>query len=373
MTWPRVAITIGSLHLPGERFVIGHAAALRGVVDSRLFAYSVNDPSNECQIPVSQAAPRVTLPHHVRRRLYPVAERSMTHSVLRWKPDLVHQHFLSLGGFAGAAAARSGIPMVSTIHAVEPFLLEPPRTLRERHLRDQCQRTLERTHVFLAVSHYIQDWLTSLGVPPGRIELAYLGVDTNYWAPWAAEADGPPRLVFVGNLSRLKGVLDLIDLSREIVGSKPHTLDIVGDGPLAEQVALAASHARHVRVHGRCDRQQVRRVLNGSRALVLPTREENGIADAAPTVLMEAQAMGVPAVAFDVGGTSEMLMDDRFLVPDRSISQLAETLEWLLDVDETALSDLRRSARRWIESERSLIAGAHQTLGVYNGLLGRSR
>jgi glycosyltransferase involved in cell wall biosynthesis len=101
--------------------------------------------------------------------------------------------------------------------------------------------------------------------------------------------------------------------------------------------------------------------------LVLPTRV-NGLArEAAGLVLLEAQACGTPVIAYDSGGTGEMLRDGDtgWLAVEGDISALTSRVG-----DVLALSDLERAAvgeraRRFVVAERSLARSAEELAAIY--------
>jgi glycosyltransferase involved in cell wall biosynthesis len=60
--------------------------------------------------------------------------------------------------------------------------------------------------------------------------------------------------------------------------------------------------------------------------LSLPSRS-----DALPLVVMESMTLGVPVVAFDVGGVREVVGDTGILVPPEDVSGMADAILELLD------------------------------------------
>jgi len=366
MTIPRVALATGSLHLPGKHFVLDHSLELTDRVETKLFTYAARG-TDYPSLDMRELFAPMKVPYDLRRRLYPIGSRSLGRSILRWNPDIIHLHFMALGGFAARASKSGRVPLITTVHALEPHLMNTPRTQRDRNLRQQCLEVLEATTLFLPVSEYIRQWLISLGVPKTSIAVNYLGIDTEFWQPRRApdRIEGNPHLLFVGNLTELKGIRELIDVSVDLLEGVPHTLDVVGDGPLRDYVDAMARKHPHIKVHGLCSRERVRNLMHHSHVFALPTHTHNGISEAASFVLMEAQSMGLATVCFQVGGTAEMMADPSLLVKEGDTNALTEVLLELLTLDEAALRLLGKAARDWIVQNRSLRAGARSTLGHY--------
>ncbi len=124
---------------------------------------------------------------------------------------------------------------------------------------------------------------------PNAIDLSEL--------PSEAERISDPQIAYLGRLSKEKGV-DLL-IKAALIGLRG--LVIAGDGPMRPLVEKAAQKGL-LKFLGPLPRARALRILAGSDAAVLPSREE-GIS----TVLLEAMALRIPIVATRVGGTTEVL------------------------------------------------------------------
>jgi starch synthase (maltosyl-transferring) len=111
-------------------------------------------------------------------------------------------------------------------------------------------------------------------------------------------------ITFVGRLHRQKGIDWLLQIMPDVFAALPlHDLLIVGVGPQQQRLKrLANSLGISHRVHfaGWCD--NVAGVLKASRLFVMPSRWEG-----MPNALLEAMASGLPVVATDVEGVTELL------------------------------------------------------------------
>ena len=155
----------------------------------------------------------------------------------------------------------------------------------------------------------------------------------------------------------------LAEASLELARTRPHTLEVVGDGPLRGELTAVAGDAAHIRFAGSVDCAGVLEALRGADLLVLPSRDE-----AAGLVLLEAQACGVPVVVTGGDGKAEMLQDGvtgAVLPRDPSPAELAHALpEWLPEKasERTALA---ARARRFVVEERSVRVGAEHLAAHY--------
>jgi len=153
--------------------------------------------------------------------------------------------------------------------------------------------------------------------------------------PGPARAPGPGRSVtWVGRLVAHKRAELLLPVAQRLAGSGL-TLDVIGRGPAEAPLAAAARGlGGTLRLHGFVPEARKRELVAGS-LLHLNTSQGEGWG----LCVLEAAALGVPTVAFDVPGLRDAIWDGRtgWLVRD------GETIE---DVTERAIKELADRARR---------------------------
>ena len=222
--------------------------------------------------------------------------------------DIVHGNSLSTAQFTGRAGALRGIPAVSHVREIER--LNPTR----------AARVAENDNV-VAVSDAVRRHLVDQGVPVERVEVILNGVDPrrlraeSQLGDIRAELDIPRKaLVFacIGQLSARKGTDVFLASAKRVLQTIPaaHAL-LVGarfsrkEESIAFERDLRETAAEFAgRLHALGWRSDVPAILAGCDLLVHCARQEP-----LGRVLLEAAALGVPAVATDVGGTSEIIED----------------------------------------------------------------
>ena len=142
------------------------------------------------------------------------------------------------------------------------------------------------------------------------------------------------RLLFVGRLTRQKGLDVLLDALAQLPGSCSWALKIVGDGDLREaleqQAALLGLKAR-VSFSGWCDRDQLPERYRQADIYVQPSRDEG-----MPNTVLEAMASGLPTIATNIAGCEELIEDcstGLLVEPDNQRQLTAATEKLIVDTD----------------------------------------
>lgn len=178
--------------------------------------------------------------------------------------------------------------------------------------------------------------------------------------PSPHSAPDPVRLLFVGRLDTVKGIPHLLDalalLARR--SDVDYRLTLVGDG------SRRADYEDRSRELGVADAVS----FEGWQDDVLPYYRDHDVfvlpslSEGLPTVLMEAQACGVPVVATDVGGARELVRGG-YLVPRRSPDALARAIEALSTGN---LEERGAIARRHVVDEYSVESMARSYTDLYD-------
>ena len=153
------------------------------------------------------------------------------------------------------------------------------------------------------------------------------------------------------------------------------TLKVAGDGRALEAVRAATNGTGETSFLGAVSEDERDRLMSGARALLFPGEEDFGI------VPVEAQAAGVPVIAYGVGGAQETVIDGRtgVLFTEQSAAGVAAAIERFeglqLDADAARENARRFGRERFREEMAEVIARAareHDAKRV-DGLTERSR
>lgn len=142
------------------------------------------------------------------------------------------------------------------------------------------------------------------------------------------------RIIAVGRLVQVKGFDRLLDIWGKFITLHPETpycLEIVGSGPLKDSLYKKIKKAGIKNATISEFTTDIAKVYNDSQ-LILMTSYHEGLA----MVLIEAQAFALPALAYDVSGPSEVIVDGEtgYLIKNGDQDQFISKLSILLHNDE---------------------------------------
>jgi glycosyltransferase involved in cell wall biosynthesis len=228
---------------------------------------------------------------------------------------------------------------------------EPRYWLRSRG-HTLLQKFLHRrVDVVLAVSQMTKTQLVDdLHVGESRVHVAHTGVASEHFIDSDDEHEGL-RIVFLGSLSNEKNpqgafrVVEALDKDHDV------SMRFVGDGPLAGDLAAqvrTSSLGGTVSFTGSVN--DVMPHLRWADVLILTSLSEG-----LPGASLEAGAASVPVVAYDVGGTSETMIDGRtgILVEAGDENAMVAAVGGLA-MDSTRTSEMGQAARMFVEENFTL-------------------
>ncbi|MET7452604.1 glycogen synthase [Streptomyces sp. NPDC005574] len=300
--------------------------------------------------------------------------------------ELVHSHtwYANLAGHLGKLLY--GIPHVMTAHSLEPLRPWKAEQLGGGYaLSSWAERTaIETADAVVAVSGAMrEDILTCYpGLDPGRVHVVHNGIDTGLYQPdhgtdvlrrIGLDTDRP-YILFVGRITRQKGVPHLLRAVRDIdpaaqvvlCAGAPDTPEI--DREFRELFEELSRHRAGVHwIPQMLPRPEVIQLLTHAAAFVCPSvYEPLGI------VNLEAMACGTPVVASRVGGIPEVVDDGRtgLLVPvdDDFEAGLARALDSVIGDPEGARR-MGEAGRERAVGEFGWDAVARRTVRLYEDTL----
>jgi glycosyltransferase involved in cell wall biosynthesis len=293
------------------------------------------------------------------------------------RADIVHiqNFFPQVSPAAIYAARRAGAATVLSLRnyrltCANAFLLRDGRTCEDcigrriglPGIRHRCYRnsiagsaavvTMNATHHLLGTwSHQVDAFIcltefAAQKMSEGPVPAARTIVKPNFLYPDPGRGSHAGDFaLFVGRLSEEKGVGHLVELWQDRLRDVP--LVVVGDGPMADSVSALADANELVTWLGYQPRDVTLRLMRDARCLLFPSVWYEGM----PRTIIEAFACGLPVVAWNIGGMSEMLnaVDERLTQPLGDAAAFSESLRWLLGCPEGEHTQIADAVRREYE------------------------
>ena len=298
--------------------------------------------------------------------------------------DVVHSHTWYADMAGHLSALLHGQPHVVTVHSLEPLRPWKAEQLGGGYAVSSWaeQTAVEGADAVIAVSEGMARDVRAAypAVDPARIHVVHNGIDADEYAPTAATDvllrhgvdPAVPYAVFVGRITRQKGLSHLLRAARDVPGQlvlcagAPDTPEIAAE---TEQLVadLQATRPGVIWIRDMLPKPDVAQLLSHATAFVCPSvYEPLGI------VNLEAMACGTAVVASAVGGIPEVVVDGEtgLLVPAGDEPALAAALSALLQ-DHPRATEMGRVGRERAVQHFGWDAIARRTLAVYEDVLSR--
>ena len=311
--------------------------------------------------------------------------------------DIIHTHtwYVSMAGFLGKKLHN--IPFVLTTHSLEPLRAWKAEQLGSGYAMSSW---MERTAILdadaiIAVSKGTKaDILRAYpDVDAERIHVIYNGIDLAQYQKTSDTSTLPgfgvnlsqPYVLFVGRITRQKGVTHLVDAIRYLppntqvvlCAGAPDTPEILAE--MRSKVDEARAHSANiVWIDKMVTKEEAIQLYSNCAVFCCPSvYEPFGI------INLEAMACQAPVVASATGGILEVVVDGTtgYLVPfehdpttsfptkpDQFARDLAAKLADLL-ADTTKAKQFGHAGRKRVEEHFSWTAIADQTIDLYKNLI----
>jgi len=269
--------------------------------------------------------------------------------------DLIYTYWFDVGTLAALIEREKGRVRCEVVTRAHRYDLYPEQQGGWIPLRDWAVSVVDA--VFCIAEHGRDTLVASYPEQAAKITCCQLGTIDHGRIDWPAspEKDLPLRVVSLSNLVPVKRIDLLINtLSRlETIIDRPLAWMHIGDGPLRqelEELAHLSLNRTQWELAGSVSNTEVYDLIKQfAPDLLVSTSDSEGL----PVSMMESISLGVPVVARDVGGNSEIVKDGvtGFLVGEPAVESIAEAIsQWdsLSDSDKIAM---RQGARQFWERQ----------------------
>jgi colanic acid/amylovoran biosynthesis glycosyltransferase len=282
--------------------------------------------------------------------------------------DVYHAHFGSVGNaFLGVTKCRSE-PYIASFYGRDASQL-----LREEP--DRYDDLFRRVDAVTALSEDMRSTLVDAGCPRNKTHIQPLCVDTRRFSyrPRTREDGEPLRLLTVARFVEKKGLEYALRAVADLAKTHDVKYTIAGDGERRERIESLITELELeevVNLLGWQPQSTIVDLMTNAHLFLLPSvTAENGDKEGTPTVLLEAQAMGLPIISTYHAGIPEIVADGKsgLLVPERDSEALADALATLAE-SQSRWTEMGRHGSNHVESKHSIDAVSTSLLDLYKSL-----
>jgi glycosyltransferase involved in cell wall biosynthesis len=298
----------------------------------------------------------------------PSAVLALRRIVKSWKPDVIHMHTSHAHALGVLAAKTAGVGRTVVSRRVDFTIYRNALRLSWFKYRFGVDR-------YVAISEGVRAQMLKDGIPASKISVVHSGVDLSRFdgvTPHDYHAEfgvplGAPIVIDVAAFGWHKAQEILVRATPKILEGAPDARVVfVGDGELLPKIR---DETRRLGVGGRIlftgFRTDVPSLVAGADVFVMCS-----VLEGLCTSLLDALALGRPAVGSAVGGIPEVLIDGvtGLLVPPRDPEALAAAVLRVLGDRELA-ARLSAAGRRHVEAKFAVDAMVEGNLAVYRSLV----
>lgn len=298
------------------------------------------------------------------------------------KFDVIHGHsgFSMLGLITGIGGRITRVPSIHSIYSpIQPIISHNTVMFFSNKILSKFY--LSQVNKIIAATKNIQCSLIMAGVPDYKIEMIPPGIDTKIYNPSISDnnvrkhfdiGSDQPLLLYVGNLTKIKGIHILIEALRIMTKQFPDAKLLMAlNMPLSkyEEEDSAGLYdterdfeiKEKIKSYGLNDNiiplgivKNMPQIMAASDVFITPFLNTVGVVDY-PTSLLEAMAVGKPVIATRVGGIPEIVKhkENGLLVEPNNVDELVAAILYMLNNKEEAKDMGKEGAKIISEKFRS--------------------
>jgi len=295
--------------------------------------------------------------------------------------DIIHSQSLGARGVLGWANKQK-IPVVSTWHGtslteISTFFSSARKSPRYWHWLLLMPVMLMRQYLTMDLPIRRASAAITLVSPTlekdmrlfakNKVSVIANGIDIPENPPLRTNRDAL-HLLCLGRIEKEKGMHHAVKAMVEFKDQNI-TLDIVGSGPYLDEVKALIGKLEleeSVLCHGRVEDDELSKLFALADVYLMPTTRQEGL----PLTILEAMANGLPVIASDIGGISQVIEDggDGLLVKPGDVSELISAIRILKDNEDMRIQ-LSNAARKTIEDKYSKERMVDETLAVFSSVM----
>jgi glycosyltransferase involved in cell wall biosynthesis len=294
--------------------------------------------------------------------------------------DIIHSQSLGARGIL-SWAKKQKIPVVSTWHGtslteISTFFSSARKSPRYWHWLLLMPARLVRQYISMDLPTRRASAAITLVSPTleknmkvfakNKVHVIANGIDLPEKPPLRNNRE-TLHLLCLGRIEKEKGMHHAVKAMVEFKDENIK-LDIVGTGPYLDELKVLITRLgleERVLCHGRVDDDELSKLFTLADIYLMPTTRQEGL----PLTILEAMANGLPVIASDIGGISQVIENDEdgLLVKPGNVSELINAIR-ILKNDEEMRLEFSTAARKTIEDKYSKERMVDETLAVFSSV-----
>ena len=273
--------------------------------------------------------------------------------------SLLHAHFGTYGSRAVASKKKLNLPLVTSFYGLDASDKAHLKQYRRRY-----KLLFKEGDLFLAEGPCMRNRLIELGCPPEKVQIQRIAIpvrsiEFNERQP---KIKGEKVvLMFAGRFVEKKGLIPLVHaIKKASLVSGEFELRLVGDGPMNHEVRSLVNDlglSDKVTFLGFLQHLEYLEEMRNADFFVHPSViAENGDSEGgAPTVILEAQASGLPIISTFHADIPNIVVpgESAILCPERDIEALCESILHLVEAQEE-WAGMGLVGRRFVEAKHDI-------------------
>lgn len=198
------------------------------------------------------------------------------------------------------------------------------------------------------------------GVQPGKVVTIPPCIEKPKSPADSQEPSAKPVIVYSGRIVPRKGLLEWLEKSSQWIQANNFEVWVLGDQPSGQlggtqdgylskiyALVIDTQLIPHIRFFGRVTTQEMTQKVSEAKVHIMPLVETPGDIEGFGMVAIEAALLGIPTVAFRVGGVVDAIPNDEDIIFAEDYDQFNRRLEFHLNQSCQSDSDLVRFAQQF--------------------------
>lgn len=282
-------------------------------------------------------------------------DHSMTYrTLIEANVGMLHAHFGKTGYFLLPIKSRTDLPLITTFYGIDISVFPKDPLWQKRYAE-----LFKNGDLFLVEGPFMQRQLAKIGCSPEKISIQRIGIGCELY-PFRrrlpASNSRRIRILFCGSFREKKGLVYALQAVARAHEQFPNLeFYIIGDGEQREKIEFIIKRQRmtgYTHLLGFLSHKKVIEEMNTADIFIHPsvTAADGDSEGGAPTVILEAQACGLPILASYHADIPNIVVPGKsaLLAPERDVDTLTKNLIYLLS-DQAQWASFGTAGRSFVE------------------------